>query len=703
MAASFRITGAGRLTPAKTARFSFDGQSFSGLQGDTLASALLANGVHLVGRSFKYHRPRGILSAGAEEPNALVQIERDAARKTPNVRATVQELYDGLNAKSQNRWPSLAFDVGAVNDIASPFFSAGFYYKTFMWPKAAWKAIYEPNIRAAAGLGVAPDQPDPDHYSSRFAHCEVLVLGGGVAGIAAALAAAETGVRVIICDEQAEFGGALRFEAGAKIDGADGWSWAQAAVAKLSAMDNVRVLPRTTAFGYYAQNFVGLVERVSEHLANPDYDLPRERLWQVRAGRVILATGAIERHMVFADNDRPGVMLASAARTYLNHYGVAVGRNVGVYTANDSAYAAAIDLKKAGVNVAAIVDLRDNPTGPAVDEARGLGIEVNHGRAVIKARGKLRVSSMVIQPKNGGAVRTIPVDAILMSSGWTPSVHLFSQSRGKVAFDDATKRFLPGVYAQDCVSVGACNGTDSLAATVDEAYAAGAKAAKESGGKAGRAAKPKAETSESWTGNMLGAGPGAGADTTVKAFVDFQNDVTAKDVRQAVHEGMRSIEHVKRFTTTGMATDQGKTSNMHGLAIAAEALGKEIPRGRAHHLPRALYAGHLRRDRQPRARAAVRPDPAHRYPCLGRSPRRSVRGCRPVETRLVFPARRRGHARRRQPRMRDRAPDCRPVRRLDARQDRGRRAGRREIHGTALHQSVGEARNRPLPLWHHAA
>ena len=577
MAASFRIPGAGRLTPAKTARFSFDGQSLAGLQGDTLASALLANGVHLVGRSFKYHRPRGILSAGAEEPNALVQIERDAARKTPNVRATVQELYDGLNAKSQNRWPSLSFDVGAVNDIASPFFSAGFYYKTFMWPKAAWKAIYEPNIRAAAGLGVAPDQPDTDHYSSRFAHCEVLVLGGGVAGIAATLAAAETGVRVIFCDEQAEFGGALRFETCAKIDGQDGWAWAQAAVAKLGAMDNVRVLPRTTAFGYYAQNFVGLVERVSEHLANPDHDLSRERLWQVRAGRVILATGAIERHMVFADNDRPGVMLASAARTYLNHYGVAVGRNIGVYTANDSAYAAAIDLKKAGVNVAAIVDLRDNPTGAAVDAARGLGIEVNHGRAVIKARGKLRVSSMVIQPKNGGAIRTIPVDAILMSSGWTPSVHLFSQSRGKVAFDDATKRFLPGVYAQDCVSVGACNGTDSLAATVDEAYAAGAKAAKESGGKAGRAAKPKAETSESWIGNMLGAGPGAGADTTVKAFVDFQNDVTAKDVRQAVHEGMRSIEHVKRFTTTGMATDQGKTSNMHGLAIAAEALGKEIP------------------------------------------------------------------------------------------------------------------------------
>ena len=577
MSGSYRVSGAGRLTPAKTVRFTFDGQSYSGVAGDTLASALLANGVHLIGRSFKYHRPRGILSAGAEEPNALVSIERDAARKTPNVRATVQEVYDGLIAKSQNRWPSLTFDVGAVNELASPMFSAGFYYKTFMWPKAAWKKFYEPNIRAAAGLGVAPDQPDPDHYSSRFAHCEVLVLGGGAAGIAAALAAAETGVRVILCDEQPEFGGALRFEAGAKIDGADGWAWAQDAVAKLAAMDNVRVLPRTTAFGYYAQNFVGLIERVTDHLASPGTNLSRERLWQVRAKRVVIATGAIERHMVFADNDRPGVMLASAARAYLNHYGVAVGRNVGIYTANGSAYAAAIDLKKAGVNVAAIVDIRDNPADPAIDEARALGIEINQGCAVTGVGGKLRVSSMTIQPKNGGTARTIPIDALLMSAGWTPSVHLFSQSRGKVAFDDSTRRFLPGVYAQDCASAGACNGADGLEATVAEAIAAGEQAAKQAGGKGGKSVKVKAVTTENWSGGMLGSGPGAGPESTVKAFVDFQNDVTAKDIRLAVREGMRSIEHVKRFTTTGMATDQGKTSNMHGLAIAAETLGNDIP------------------------------------------------------------------------------------------------------------------------------
>ena len=577
MAEAHRI-GIGRLSGTKPAQFSFDGHRYSGREGDTLASALLANGVHLVGRSFKYHRPRGILSAGAEEPNALVGIHRDDARKTPNVRATVQELYDGLTAVSQNRWPSLAMDVGAVNDLAAPFFSAGFYYKTFMWPKSAWKSFYEPNIRAAAGLGVAPDLPDPDHYSSRYAHCDVLVVGGGAAGLAAALAAAETGVRGILCDEQAGFGGAMRYESGARIEGQDGWTWAQETARRLAGMENVRLLPRTTAFGYYAQNLVALTERVSDHLAEPG-DLPRERQWQVRARRVVLATGSIERHMVFSGNDRPGIMLASAARTYLNQYGVAVGNNVAVYTANESAYWAAIDLRKAGVGVRTIIDLRDNPTGPAVEQARSLGIEVLPSRAVTAVGGRLRIASVTVTPKTGeGTGRNIPVDALLMSAGWTPSVHLFSQSRGKVAFDAATQRFLPGTYAQDCACVGSCNGTDDLASAVKEAVAAGERAARAAAG-----ARPetrtsiKVDASEGWSAGMVGAAPGAGRDSTVKAFVDFQNDVTAKDIRQAVKEGMRSIEHVKRFTTNGMATDQGKTSNLHGLAIAADMLGKEIP------------------------------------------------------------------------------------------------------------------------------
>ncbi|WP_077959700.1 sarcosine oxidase subunit alpha [Ensifer adhaerens] len=572
-----RIPGVGRLTPARTARFTFDGRTLTALEGDTVASALLANGIHLVGRSFKYHRPRGILSAGAEEPNALLDVSRDAARRQPNVRATVQEVFDGMKVESQNRWPSLAFDVGGFNDLLSPFFAAGFYYKTFMWPKAAWHAIYEPFIRRAAGLGVTPTEADPDHYASRYAHCDVLVIGAGVAGLSAALAAAKAGAKVIICDEQPEVGGALRYENGTTIDGKDGWDWAQDTAKALAAMDNVTLLTRTTGFGYYNHNFVGLVERVTDHLAALDKSLPRERLWQVRAKKVILANGQIERHMVFANNDRPGIMLASAGRTYLNHFGVAVGSKVGVYTAHDSAYEAAFDLKRAGVSVPVIVDCRENPGEAVLAEARKLGIEVLTGHSVIKAGGKLRVNSISVARNGGGSARKFAVDALLVSAGWTPSVHLFSQSRGKVKFDAATQRFLPGTYLQDCLSIGACNGTDDLQATIDEALAAGELTARAAGAEGGAQVALSGENRFGWTGGMIGAAEGAGPDTTVKAFIDFQHDVCAKDIRLAVREGMHSIEHIKRFTTNGMASDQGKLSNMHGLAIAAEALGKDIP------------------------------------------------------------------------------------------------------------------------------
>ena len=578
MSGANRIAGQGRLTPARTARFTFDGKTFEALEGDTVASALLANGVHLVGRSFKYHRPRGILSAGPEEPNALVDVSRDAARRQPNVRAPVQEVFDGMKVESQNRFPSLAFDIGGINNLMSPFFAAGFYYKTFMWPKAAWEKLYEPFIRKAAGLGVAPTEEDPDHYASRYAYCDVLIAGAGVAGLSAALAAAEAGARVILVDEQPEVGGALHYDLSVKIDGENGYDWAQATAAKLKAMENVTVLTRTTAFGYYNHNFVGLVERVTDHLARPDKKLPRERLWQVRAKRVILATGSIERHMVFANNDRPGIMLASAARTYLNHFGVAVGRKVGVYTASDSAYEAAFDLKRAGVTIAAIVDNREKPGAAVLAEARALGIEVLAGHSVVDTKGKLRVSSMSVARNGGGSARSIPVDALLMSAGWTPSVHLFSQSRGKVAYDAASGRFLPGTYAQDCLSVGSCNGTDGLQATIEESLAAGELMARATGHEGGAKVELSGENAFEWTGGMAGSGEGAGVDTTVKAFVDFQNDVCAKDIRLAVREGMHSIEHIKRFTTNGMATDQGKLSNIHGLAIASEVLNREIPK-----------------------------------------------------------------------------------------------------------------------------
>ncbi|MFD1746905.1 sarcosine oxidase subunit alpha [Rhizobium helianthi] len=564
---SYRIKGAGRLTPARQARFTFDGKSYTALEGDTVASALLAHGVHLMGRSFKYHRPRGILSAGPEEPNALIDVARDSARRQPNVRASVQEVFDGAIIQSQNRWPSLSFDIGGINNLFSPFFAAGFYYKTFMWPREAWAKLYEPMIRRAAGLGSAPKEADPDHYANRFAHCDVLVAGAGAAGLTAALSAAETGAEVILVDERADVGGALLFDTSTVIDGKPGYEWAQSVLAKLKAMPNVRVLTRTTVFGYYNHNFIGLVERVTDHLPRPDKSLPRERLWQVRAAKVVMATGAIERHMVFANNDRPGIMLASAARMYLNHYGVAVGSRVGVYTAHDSAYEAAFDLKKAGVDVVAIVDCRTRPSEQLLSVARTLGIEVLTGYSVVDTAGKLRISSMTVARNGSTNHRKIPVDALLMSGGWTPSVHLFSQSRGKLKFDAENQRFLPNIYAENSVSVGACNGTDEINELLLEAAEAGGGSVRLSG-----------ESTYAWTGGMIGAAQGAGPETAVKAFVDFQHDVTAKDIRLAVREGMHSIEHIKRFTTNGMASDQGKLSNMHGLAIAAEMLGKEIPK-----------------------------------------------------------------------------------------------------------------------------
>ncbi|MDO6965386.1 sarcosine oxidase subunit alpha [Rhizobium alvei] len=578
MSGANRIAGKGRLTPAKTARFTFDGRSLSALEGDSVASALLANGIHLAARSFKYRRPRGILTAGPEEPNALFDISRDAGRAQPNVRAPAQEIYDGIKVKSQNRWPSLSFDIGGINNYLAPFFAAGFYYKTFMWPKQAWKYLFEPVVREAAGLGVAPKETDPDHYANRYAHCDVLVAGGGISGIAAALAAADTGASVILVDERPELGGALYYDTSVTIDGIDGFEWARRMTTKLSAMPNVTVLTRTTVFGYYAQNFIGLAERVTDHLASPDRNAPRERLWQVRAKRVIIATGAIERHMVFPGNDRPGIMLASAARTYLNHYGVAVGSKIGVYAAHDSAYEAAFDLHAAGCKIQAIVDYRDKPGEAVLAKARSLGINVMVGHAVIGTKGSLRVSSMTVARRGAKSGEKIAVDAILMSSGWTPSVHLFSQSRGKLAFDAEHQRFLPGTYAQDCLSVGACNGTDGLQAAIEEAIGAGELMAKAAGATGNCNVTIAASQAFEWTGGMVGSADGAGPDDLfAKAFVDFQHDVCAKDIRLAVREGMHSIEHIKRFTTNGMATDQGKLSNIHGLAIASEVLGKPIP------------------------------------------------------------------------------------------------------------------------------
>ena len=573
-----RTSGGSRVDRSRPLRFTFDGKSYDGFQGDTLASALLANGVHLVGRSFKYHRPRGILAAGSEEPNALVTISRDAARYTPNLRATQVELYDGLTAISQNRWPSLRHDVGRVNDWLSPFFPAGFYYKTFMWPKTAWKSLYEPVIRRAAGLGEAPTRPDPDRYAQRYAHCDVLVVGAGPAGIAAALAAAETGARVMLCDEQAEFGGSLLGDTAARIDGDLGTTWVERCIARLRANPRVTLLARTTAFGYFPHNFLGLNERLTDHLATPAFRQPRERLWQVRARAVVLATGAIERPLVFPGNDRPGILLAGAAQTYLNRYGVKVGNRVVIVTAADGAYQAALDLHAAGVTVTAIADVRAAPSGSLPSAARVAGIDVLPASTVLGTDGDLRVSRITLGRVEGRAVRTgqsIDCDAVLMSGGSTPAVHLFSQSRGKLEWNDRLQSFIPGQSAENERSAGACRGVFGLADVLADGVAAGAAAGPEPGNVPRQFA---VEVELRGDDAYLGALPLADSPSKHKSFVDWQHDVTTKDLALATREGFQSIEHVKRYTTTGMATDQGKTSNLNAMAIVAQKLDVALPR-----------------------------------------------------------------------------------------------------------------------------
>jgi sarcosine oxidase, subunit alpha len=555
MTGAFRTPTGGRIDRTQPLSFSFDGGQFAGCAGDTLASALLANGVHLVGRSFKYHRPRGIVSAGSEEPNALVTIDRGSGRITPNQRATQQELHEGLRSRSQNNFPSLAFDLGAVTDTLAPLFPAGFYYKTFMWPRAFWRHLYEPAIRTAAGLGRAPTAPDPDRYAQRFAHCDVLVIGAGPAGLAAALAASNRGARVVVCDEQAELGGSLLAATAASIDGDPVAAWLGKTIAELSRQPDVTLLPRTTAFGWFPDNMIGLAERVSDHLAQPDPNLPRERLWQVRARQVVIASGAIERPLVFPGNDRPGVMLADAARSYLVRYGVKVGTRVLIVTADDSAYAAATALQQAGIAVVA-VDLRPEPR----EAALASHVPVRTGMHVVATKGRMRIAAATLS--NG---ETVACDALLMCGGWTPSVHLFSQSRGRLRYDERLGAFLPGQSVAQERSVGACNGTFSLGACLEEGHAAGDQAAP-----ARRFVVTGARNSQPRVTPLPAATHG-------KAFVDFQNDVTANDLRIAAHEGFRSIEHVKRYTMTGMATDQGKTSNMNALAIVSDILHQPIP------------------------------------------------------------------------------------------------------------------------------
>ena len=582
MSQSFRDAECGLIDRGRELRFEFDGRPLRGYAGDSVASALLANGIRTVGRSFKYHRRRGIVGAGGEEPNALIRL-RTGERAEPNLRATQVELFDGLTCTSQNRWPRLDFDIGAASDFASRLLPAGFYYKTFMWPGRWWR-VYEHFIRKAAGLGEAPREPDPDTYAHRHAHCDVLVVGGGPAGLAAASAAAGSGARVVLADEQPRLGGSLPRER-TDIDGRPALAWVDGVGEELASAERVRVLTRTTAFGYYDQNLVALIERSADHLAEPGAHRPRQRLWWVRAKQVVLATGAIERPLVFGGNDLPGVMLASAVREYARRYAVRCGRRAVVFTNNDDAYRSALALHEQGVEVRALVDARAGGAGPdATAAVEASGIEVRRGQVVVEARGGKTLESVRIaryHPERAAVsdVRWLECDLLCVSGGYSPAVHLFSQSQGQIQYDDRIAAFVPGASRQEERSAGAARGTFGLAECLAEGARAGAAAAEAAGAGDGTVPSSPAPPADEWREGpimALWAVP-LPEGRRAKRFVDFQNDVTAEDVALAAREGYDSVEHLKRYTTLGMGTDQGRTSNVNGLAILAAQLGLPIP------------------------------------------------------------------------------------------------------------------------------
>ena len=575
-----RLPEGGRVNRARTLNFTFNGRKYTGFHGDTLASALLANGVRLVGRSFKYHRPRGILGSGVEEPNALVQLGT-GAQTLPNYVATQIELYDGLEAASVNCWPSVGFDLHAVYGLISRFLPPGFYYKTFMWPRSLWP-FYERRLRWSAGLGIAPTGPDTDRYDKMHAHCDVLVVGAGPAGIAAALEAGRTGARVIVVDEQQELGGSL-LASRQRVGNAPAAEWLESALADLRGMGEVRLLARSTAFGYYDHNFVAVLERLTDHLGPTRGYAPRQRIWRVRARKVVLATGAIERPLVFRNNDRPGVMLASAVSTYVNRYGVAPGRRVVVFTNNDSAYHTALDLVDAGVDVRAVVDVRPETHSKLTSMVGGRGVEVLPGHVLVDVRGSRGVKAVEVRRIDGGSVgdtsRLLECDLVATSGGWNPTLNLHSQSGGQPRFDDYKSCFVPGPSVQAERSAGSCNGGFSLGECLAQGYAAGADAAGAAGLGDGLpfSSAPdtddhaEAPTSACWV--VPGTKP-VGRDR--KGFVDFQTDTSVADIAVSAREGYELIEHVKRYTTLGMGTDQGRTGAVNGIGALAEILDKPV-------------------------------------------------------------------------------------------------------------------------------
>lgn len=553
-----RLDNKGTIDRSQPARFHFNGTPYSGFKGDTVASALMANGVKLMGRSFKYHRPRGVLTAGSEEPNALIQVGVGDAM-LPNVRATVQEIYTGLETASQNHMGPLKYDLLSVNDLFPNFLSAGFYYKTFMWPRAFWESVYEPIIRRAAGLGRMTHGANPEQSERAFDFCDVLVIGGGPAGLMAALTAARSGADVILLEENAELGGRLLSD-GETIDGLPAAIWVTETAQALQDA-GVRIMTRTTATGVYDGLTFGAVERVGSHLPH-DPDLPRECFWRIRTGQAVLAAGAVERPIAFPGNDRPGIMMASAIRTYVNRYGVTPGEKVAIFATNDDAHKTAVELLEAGVE-AAVIDARE--------DAQAIGdYRLHTGAQVIGTKGRHGLKEITV--RSGGSEFKLEADCLGLSGGWNPTLHLTCHMGARPVWNPALHTFLPAEGAMSGLRpAGACNGTMATEGCLRDGIKAAEGALKALGKRVKKPDLPMADDAAGATSALWAVGAKG------RAWLDFANDVTTKDVKQSAAEGFKSVEHMKRYTTQGMAPDQGKSSNIGALAILADATGKGIP------------------------------------------------------------------------------------------------------------------------------
>ena len=581
MSENLRVNSSNFIDETTSVSFRFNGKTYHGFKGDTLASALLANNVHLVGRSFKYHRPRGIMTAGSEEPNAIVQVNDNTDRTEPNVRATEIEIYDGLEASSQNCWPSVKFDIGGINNVISSFLPAGFYYKTFMWPASFWEK-YEFFIRHSAGLGKSPTKPDPDIYDHKYIHCDVLVVGAGISGILAAKNAAKNNFKTLLVDEKNELGGSTIYQNREfnKIESQSSSDWLKKEMNDLKDIKNLEIKTRTSVAAFHSYNYLLARENLTDHLnENEKKGKVRQRLLKIRAKKVILATGALERPMVFDNNDRPGIMLSSAVKKYADFYGVACGKKTVFFTNNDSAYESAYCLHNKGIKVEAIIDIRENSNSKIVKAVEDVGIKIYWSHSIVDTKGYKRINNIsAMKLSNDGLSVTgqrinIPCDCLGVAGGWTPAVHLFTQSGGKLKFNEENKIFLPNKYPSKQISIGSCNGDFDLNKIIKNLSINLKKfleIEKTDFDNLNIESENESSKRNIW---LLPSDKIVGK---TKSFVDYQNDATAKDIKLALREGFRSIEHVKRYTTTGMGTDQGKLGNMHALGIIADTAGVKM-------------------------------------------------------------------------------------------------------------------------------